>query len=211
MKLPDDSEWFYMVSPDMAYVNVGLLKTTIHVTDMMAKIENIPAVIFDLRNYPLPSTFLICCFLTSGPQLFIDMNYIQDLSHCGSYFIKESIVDCPPDSIIDCSKKYNGKIVALTYALTGSFPEILAMQFRNYGATLIGTPTAGMYGKCGWFKMPGGIVANFSSVGCYGRNGEVVQRKGVIPDIEVYPTMESIREGKDEILEQAINYLNSLK
>ncbi|MCL1821805.1 MAG: hypothetical protein FWG22_03170 [Prolixibacteraceae bacterium] len=43
------------------------------------------------------------------------------------------------------------------------------------------------------------------------QNGEVIQRKGVIPDIEVYATMETIMEGKDEILEEAIRYINNLK
>jgi len=36
-----------------------------------------------------------------------------------------------------------------------------------------------------------------------------MQRTGVIPDIEVYPTMDDIMAGKDEVLEAAIRYLNS--
>ena len=31
----------------------------------------------------------------------------------------------------------------------------------------------------------------------------------IIPDIEAYPTMESIKAGKDEILEAAIDYVNN--
>ena len=200
---------FYMISSEIGYVYLGLLMTTAELTNIMEKIEHVPAVIFDLRNYPMPSNTLSICFLTSDPQLSFGTSYIQDLSHCGSYFFVDQFGDCPPDNVIDCSRKYKGKIVVLTYSLTMSFPENLAMLFRNYGATLIGTPTAGAHGNIASLPMPGKITASMSSVGYVGGGG--VQRKGVIPDIEVYPTMESIMEGKDEILEEAIRYINSLK
>ena len=99
-------------------------------------------------------------------------------------------------------------MVALIYALTWSYPEDLAMLFRDSGATLIGTPTAGASGNIADFIMPGKITAIFSSVGWFFPNVGEIQRKGVIPDIEVYPTMESIMEGKDEILEEAIRFIN---
>ena len=208
-----ESPPFHMISSETGYFNVGLIKTTAEVIDIMKKIEHIPAVIFDLRNYPHPTCLFIMCFLTSDPQLYLGREYIHDLAHCGSFYINEGFADCPPDSIIDCSKKYRGKIVVLTYALTMSFPEALAMHFRNYGgATLIGTPTAGAHGNVSWFSMPGGIMAHLATVGKLDANGEIRgQGKGVIPDIEVYPTMESIMEGKDEILEEAIKYINSLR
>jgi len=36
-----------------------------------------------------------------------------------------------------------------------------------------------------------------------------MQRTGIIPDIEVYPTVDDIMAEKDEVLEAAIKYLNS--
>jgi C-terminal processing protease CtpA/Prc len=204
-----DSRQFYMISPEIGYVNVGQLKTTADVLKIMDCIENIPATIFDLRNYPLSSNYLIFCFLTSNLQLTSgQQNFVQDLSHCGAYYINEAILQCPDDKIIDCSKKYKGKIVALIYANTMSAPENMALLFRSYGATLIGMPTAGAHGNIALLPMPGGIVASFSAIGYFLANGDVIQRQGVIPDIEVYPTIESIKEGKDEILEEAINYIN---
>jgi hypothetical protein len=38
-----------------------------------------------------------------------------------------------------------------------------------------------------------------------------MQRKGLIPDITVRPTIKGIRAGKDEVLERAILFLNTGK
>ncbi len=40
-------------------------------------------------------------------------------------------------------------------------------------------------------------------------NGKTLEGKGVVPDIVVEHTVESLREGKDIQLESAINYLLS--
>ena len=58
--------------------------------------------------------------------------------------------------------------------------------------------------------LPGyNLTAYFSGLGWYYPNGEQMQRTGVIPDIEVYPTMDDIISGRDEVIEAAIKYLNS--
>jgi hypothetical protein len=36
-----------------------------------------------------------------------------------------------------------------------------------------------------------------------------LQRVGLLPDIEVKPTIQGIREGRDEVQERAIAYLNA--
>ena len=35
------------------------------------------------------------------------------------------------------------------------------------------------------------------------------QRVGFAPDIEVYPTIEGIKEGRDELMEAAVDYILS--
>jgi len=88
--------------------------------------------------------------------------------------------------------------------------DSIRLELRKI-TSLIGTPTAGADASISYLPMPGDITAYVSSIGSFHPPFGYVQRKGVIPDIEVYPTMESILEGKDEILEEAIRYLNNLK
>ncbi|WP_262603173.1 hypothetical protein [Ichthyenterobacterium magnum] len=38
-------------------------------------------------------------------------------------------------------------------------------------------------------------------------NGDETQRVGIVPDIEVKPTVKGIRDGKDEVLEKAIEII----
>ncbi len=38
-------------------------------------------------------------------------------------------------------------------------------------------------------------------------DGRQLQRLGLTPDVEVKPTIEGIRQGRDEVLEKALEYL----
>ena len=44
----------------------------------------------------------------------------------------------------------------------------------------------------------------FSGLGVYTPEGEQTQRVGVQPDVWCEPTLDGIREGRDELVEQAI-------
>jgi C-terminal processing protease CtpA/Prc len=47
-----------------------------------------------------------------------------------------------------------------------------------------------------------------SGIGVYYPDGKETQRIGIVPDIEVKPTIRGILEGKDELLEKAIETIN---
>jgi C-terminal processing protease CtpA/Prc len=44
-------------------------------------------------------------------------------------------------------------------------------------------------------------------LGIYYPDGEETQRIGIVPDIEVKPTIQGIREGRDELMEKAIEII----
>ena len=52
-----------------------------------------------------------------------------------------------------------------------------------------------------------GHKITFTSLGIYTPDGGQTQRIGLSPDIEVYPTVEGIKEGRDELKEAAIAYI----
>ena len=107
-------------------------------------------------------------------------------------------------------KEYTGKKVLLINERNMSSDETWAMAFRLNGFTLIGTPTAGANGNIKSISLPGyKITAHFSGLGWYYPDDTQMQRTGIMPDIEVYPTMDDIMMGRDEVLEATIQYLNS--
>jgi carboxyl-terminal processing protease len=103
---------------------------------------------------------------------------------------------------------YGGKVVVLADQETQSHAEYTVMAFKTApDATVIGSQTAGADGNISPIDLPGGIWTCFSGLGVFYPDGAPTQRIGILPDIEVKPTIRGIREGRDEVLEAALQFL----
>jgi C-terminal processing protease CtpA/Prc len=135
----------------------------------------------------------------------------HDPAHPGAFYWKKDIWTPYTEEQIANSRKYNGKIIVLISEVSFSAAETAAVMYRTAGnAILIGRLTAGANGNIAQLLLPNKVYAYFSGLGAYYPDRTEIQRKGVIPNIEVYPDMQSILEGRDEILERAISYINEL-
>jgi hypothetical protein len=105
---------------------------------------------------------------------------------------------------------YKGKIMILVNEQTQSSGEFHAMAFRTApGAKVIGSTTAGADGNVtNSIYLPGGIYTRFSGIGIWYPDGTETQRVGIIPDVEVKRTIRGIAEGRDELVEKAIELIN---
>lgn len=104
---------------------------------------------------------------------------------------------------------YKGKIVILINELAQSHAEFMAMKYRCApNAVVIGSATAGTDGDATHFSLPGGIQTTITGLGVYYPDKKETQRVGIIPDIEVKPTIKGIKENRDEVLEKAISIIN---
>ena len=74
---------------------------------------------------------------------------------------------------------------------------------------VIGSQTAGADGNVTWLSLPGGIRTLFTGLGVYYPDGRTTQRIGIVPDIEVRPTLKGLHAGRDEVLERALEYLRA--
>ena len=52
------------------------------------------------------------------------------------------------------------------------------------------------------------LIVRRVSIGVYYPDGKETQRIGIVPDIEIKPTIAGIRSGRDELLEKAIELIN---
>ena len=103
---------------------------------------------------------------------------------------------------------YKGKIVILINETTQSQAEYTTMAFRVAPkTTVIGSTTAGADGNVSGFYLPGNIRTMISEIGIYYPDGTETQRIGIVPDIEIKPTIEGIRNNKDELLKKAIELI----
>jgi len=100
---------------------------------------------------------------------------------------------------------YKGKVLLLINETTLSQAEYTTMAFRVAPrATVIGSTTAAADGNVSPIVLPGGISTLISGIGIYYPDGRETQRVGILPDMVVRPTIKGIREGRDEVLERAV-------
>lgn len=89
--------------------------------------------------------------------------------------------------------------------------EFTTMALRTIPTSVVvGSATAGADGNITEFPLGENISAIYSSIGVYYPDGRETQRIGIIPDIEVTPTIKGIKEGRDELIEKAIEIITSV-
>jgi C-terminal processing protease CtpA/Prc len=109
-------------------------------------------------------------------------------------------------------KYYKGKIVLLVNERTQSRAEFICMALQTApDVTTIGSQTAGVDGNVSLITFPGNYSLHMSGLGVYYPDGKETQRIGIVPDIEVKPTIKGIQEHKDEVLDRAFKYLDEGK
>lgn len=103
---------------------------------------------------------------------------------------------------------YKGKKVILINEQAQSAPEFMAMKYKVAPNTIVmGSKSTGADGNYSFIGLPAETGLMFTGLGVYYPDGGETQRIGILPDREVKPTIKGIREGRDEVLEKAIEYI----
>lgn len=213
---PDTTATFRLLPGRIGYVDMGRLETR-DVDRMFETFRDTKAVIFDTRNYPQGTAWAIAPRLTErknvvAAQFFRyapnepDMATGESNASTQKYFFSQRI---PPN---EGKSVYKGKTVMLVDERTQSQAEHTGLFFEAANGTeFIGSPTAGANGDVTNFAIPGGISLSFSGHDVRHADGRPLQQVGLQPKIRVRPTIKGIRAGKDEVLDRAIQYLNTGK
>lgn len=105
---------------------------------------------------------------------------------------------------------YTGKVMVLVSEQTQSAAEYQVMSLQaSPNVTVVGSPTAGADGNAAIYYLPGGVQGMFSGLGIFYPDKAPTQQVGIRIDVVVKPSIQSIKEGRDEILEKAIEILNN--
>jgi C-terminal processing protease CtpA/Prc len=195
---------------NIGYVDLDRL-TFEMVDNMFEKLKDTEAIIFDLRSIPQFTVFSIAPRLTDKKHLpfaifrRLVVTAISNSSDLYSSNLTYSYLD--KVNITD-SRKYKGRTVMLIDDRAQSQAETTGLVFRAANDTkFIGSATAGTDGEVTNFFVPGGILIFFTGQELRHPDGKQLQRIGLLPDIEVKPTLKGMRERRDEVLEVAIEYL----
>lgn len=196
---PNDLRSWEIIHDSIGYVNMGKLERK-DVKDMMEKFKDTKAIIFDIRNYPKGTMYYIAHYLVPERRDFFKVTY-PDLDYPGKFKWRDGM-QC---GSFKNKENYSGKVVLLVNENTQSHAEFTTMALQTAdNVVTVGSQTAGADGNVSRLELGGGIKTSISGIGIFYPDGTETQRKGMKIDVEVYPTIEGIREGRDEVLEKAI-------
>lgn len=191
-------EKWRIIDSNIGYINMGEI-TKNDVQKVLDTLINTKAIIFDIRNYPRGTMYTIANFLLEKPKEFVKA-LVPDLSYPGKFKWMPTI-SCGTNN----PKAYKGKVIILVNEDTQSHGEFTTMVLQTAKkAVIIGSQTAGADDNVNHVTLPGGFYTYFSGVGIFYPDGRETQRIGIVPDIEVKPTIKGIKNGIDEVLERAI-------
>lgn len=188
---------------NIGYVNLGALNRK-EIPEIMESLKKTKAIIFDIRNYPNRTIYPLSQYVCSKRNTFFKHTY-PDLSYPGKFIWGNGVKSWASDEL-----KYEGKIVLMVNEKTQSHAEFTAMCLQTGdNVTTIGSQTSGADGNVSVIEMVGGFKTMISGIGIFYPDGTETQRKGVKIDIVSKPTIQGIKEGRDEVLERAVDYVNN--
>ncbi|MEM9671496.1 MAG: S41 family peptidase [Bacteroidota bacterium] len=187
-----------MLEDSIGYIYPGSLAQG-EINEVMEKFMDTQGLIIDLRCYP--SDFIVFSlgqYLMPEPTEFVIFS--------GGSLQSPGLFTYSPVLRVGQEREnyYRGKVVILINEVTQSQAEYTTMALRVApDATVIGSTTAGADGNVSEIYLPGNVRTMISGIGVYNPDRTETQRVGIIPDIELSPTIEGIKAGEDELLEKA--------
>lgn len=165
-------------------------------------------VVFDLRGYPTGGALKLLPHLSGDtlrsarfqkPQfIYPDQEKIVGYDASGRWTL-------PPEK-----PQITGDVVFLTGPGAISYAETIMGIVEHYElGTIVGRPTAGTNGNVNPFELPGGYKVWWTGMRVRKHDGSQHHLVGIRPDIEAERTIEGVRNGRDEVLEKALEVLRS--
>lgn len=189
------------LSEDISYIK---LSSIVHedVEEIVRRAQGKTGLVVDIRNYP--SAFIVFELgqrLIRSPQPFARFTRL-DLSNPGAF------VWSGPVTLHPVSPTFDGKVAILVDESSQSQAEYTAMALRVHkNAFVVGSTTAGADGDVSSIMLPGGLRTMISGIGVFYPDKTPTQRIGIVPDIKATPTIDGVRDGRDEVLEAALKYI----
>jgi C-terminal processing protease CtpA/Prc len=196
-----DEQSYKMLDNNIGYVTFNSIKEK-EVRKIKKEFKNTKGIIIDIRNYPTAfMPFTLGPYFVSSTTPFVKFTK-GNINNPGEFAYTK------PVKIPRYGRKYKGKLIVLVNEITQSSAEYTAMAFRaGTNTTIIGSTTAGADGNISQIILPGGLGTVISGIGVYYPDGGQTQRIGIVPDIVVKPTLQGIREGRDELMEKAVEVI----
>ena len=201
-RVNEDEKCYKLLDGNIGYVTLASIKNE-DVSVIKETFKDTKGIIIDIRNYPSAfMPFSLAPYFVSSPTPFVKFTN-GNINNPGEFTFSSEL------NIPGTEETYQGKLVVIVNELTQSSAEYTAMSFRaGENTTIVGSTTAGADGNVSTILLPGGLRTLISGIGVYYPDGRETQRVGIVPDVKIEPTINGIKAGKDEVLEEATKIIN---
>ena len=201
-KVNQDEKCYKLLDGNIGYVTLANIKDE-DIPVIKESFKDTKGIIIDIRNYPSAFTpFTLAPYFVSQSTPFVKFTQ-GNVNNPGEFTFRDG------PSVPKAEETYKGKLVVIVNENTQSSAEYQSMALRaGDNTTIIGSMTAGADGDVSTIILPGGMRTMISGIGVYYPDGTQTQRIGIVPDVKVEPTIDGIKQGKDEVLEKAVEIIN---
>ncbi|HSG81713.1 MAG TPA: S41 family peptidase [Gemmatimonadota bacterium] len=198
-------ENFVLLDEGVYYVNLS----TADIAEIDDRIDALAAargIVFDLRGYP-NSNHKVLSYLLTSPDTSDAWMRVPQVIH--------------PDhretpgyrnngwSISALSPHLDGRIVFITDGRAISYAESFMSFVEHYRlGEIVGQPTAGTNGNVNNFVLPGAFTVMWTGMRVVKHDGSQHHLVGIRPTVPAERTIQGVREGRDELIEVALDVIN---
>ncbi|HBE68930.1 MAG TPA: hypothetical protein DDW52_12350, partial [Planctomycetaceae bacterium] len=180
-------------------------------SEIMDEMMKVDRLVVDARGYPRGKIKPLLNSFLRVRTPFVLLSFPKP-DEPGAYTqTQQSVGYTRLDTLIQRPKIFEGKVAILVNVSTQSFAEHCAAAVRVAPkAKVFGSTTAGADGNVVSIVLPGGFNTRISGLGVYTPDGEFLERKGVIPNVSILPTVNDVKQGNDRVLHVALDWLNCM-
>jgi C-terminal processing protease CtpA/Prc len=195
----DETVSHKLLDGNIGYIYPGTLEQG-EIDKIMKEFANTKGLVIDLRCYPSDFiVFSLTKYLMPTAKPFVKFTTTNH-DKIGDFSFTKTI-----EVGTNESNYYKGKMAILINETTQSQAEYTTMALRVAPqVTVIGSTTAGADGNVSNIILPGNVRTMISGIGVYYPDGKETQRVGIVPDLEMRPTIQGVKNGVDELLNKAI-------
>jgi hypothetical protein len=196
--IPEDG----LISDNIYYFNLTGDSVVKKISASLNQLKDAKSLIFDMRGYPkedvnsVLSHLLRCSEHTRWMHTpFLNANGTSSHFESKGWDLGASY------------PHFEGRIIFLSDACAQSWSESILGYVKGLKlGTIIGKATSGTNGELQTISLLDDFAVYYTGMKTTNADGSVSHLKGIIPDIVVTSTPSGIREGRDEVLEKALDF-----
>ena len=218
--------WHYTNPANSPYVilenNIGLINPSMIMFEELYRNDLLRSIMETFENADIDGLIIDLRQGTNGIFILLPEYLLNKSGHFATgsfpFWLK-------PGIFVDSYHAYSGYGTLASYGSFGSFfhnlDTVLLMNeytqseveytvmalLGGANVTVMGTNSIGANGNVVFLPLPGGITMIYTGLGIYTPDGGQTQRIGLSPDIYVPRTIAGIRDGKDVLMDAAIQFL----